>query len=95
MGRMLMLSAYAYGSALASPHPSLSPFPPRVRDQTKIYLKHFKASKKIFPWGSKKLRQHKKNPLESLDSMALAPVWRQNRAFLWYLHRFGSGASRP
>ena len=22
--------------------------------------------------------------------MALATVWRQNRAFLWYLHRFGS-----
>ena len=44
-----------------------------------IYLRH---QKKIFPW----------NPL---FSMALATVWRQNRAFLWYLHRFGSGASRP
>ena len=64
-----------------------------VRDQAKI----FKASKKI-PWGSKnKYLRHQQKifPWNPLFSMALATVWRQNRAFLWYLHRFGSGASRP
>ena len=43
MGRMLMLSAYAYGSALASPHPSLSPLPPKGEGSNKNI---FKASKK-------------------------------------------------
>jgi len=55
MGRMLMISAYAYGSTSASPHPSLSPLPPKGEGSNK---NTFKASKKIFPWGSKKIRHH-------------------------------------
>jgi hypothetical protein len=57
-------------------------------------IKKYVRLQKIFLWGSqnKYLRHQKKIcPWNPLFSMVLATVWRQNRAFLWYLHRFGSG----
>ena len=55
----------------------------------------FKASKKMFHWGSTsstRLRHQKKNWNPSF-SMALATVWSRNRFFSG-LQRFGSGTPR-